>query len=197
MDVYDFDKTLYRGDSTADFLKFCLRRHPRIVATFPRTAFSALSWLRFNAIDKTRFKTALYRFLPYVTDVEGEIERFWRINESKICGPCTPSKGDLVISASPEFLLRDVCRRRGLELIASQVDPHTGAVLGPNCSDDEKPRRFRAAYPHESIDAFYSDSLNDTPLARMAKRAFMVDITRGVVQPWPHDAPSKKTGKAD
>ena len=28
IDVYDFDGTIYDGDSTVDFVRFCLRRHP-------------------------------------------------------------------------------------------------------------------------------------------------------------------------
>ena len=29
MNVYDFDKTIYAGDSTIDFWKFCMIRYPR------------------------------------------------------------------------------------------------------------------------------------------------------------------------
>ena len=28
IDVYDFDGTIYDGDSTVDLVKFCIRRHP-------------------------------------------------------------------------------------------------------------------------------------------------------------------------
>ncbi len=30
IDVYDFDGTIYDGDSTVDFTRFCLRRHPAV-----------------------------------------------------------------------------------------------------------------------------------------------------------------------
>ena len=36
MNVYDFDNTIYKGDSTADFFIFCLRKHPKIVLVFPK-----------------------------------------------------------------------------------------------------------------------------------------------------------------
>ena len=184
MDVYDFDGTLYRGDSTADFVKFCLMRHPRIVRTLPRTALYALACLGTHVIDKTRFKGALYRFLPLVPDVEGELARFWRAHERNISGPCTPAAGDVVISASPEFLLRDMCEKRGLELIGSQVDPHTGLTLGPNCSGEQKITRLYEAYPGAHIARFFSDSHNDDPFAAIAEQAFMVDIPNGEVKPW-------------
>ena len=30
MNAYDFDNTIFRGDSTARFLAFCARRYPRV-----------------------------------------------------------------------------------------------------------------------------------------------------------------------
>ena len=35
MNCYDFDKTIYNGDSTKDFYLFCLKRHKGIIKTFP------------------------------------------------------------------------------------------------------------------------------------------------------------------
>ena len=31
MNVYDFDNTLYDGESALDFYFFCLKRHPRLI----------------------------------------------------------------------------------------------------------------------------------------------------------------------
>ena len=177
MDVYDFDGTLYQGDSTRDFLFWCLRRYPRIAVTLPRSGAFAVACYRFRLVEKTRFKAALYRFLTFVPDIEREVERFWV--------SCSPNPGDLVISAGPEFLLRGVCEQRGLELVASRVDPHTGRVLGPNCSNAEKVVRFRQQFGDMPIERFYSDSRNDDPLAKIAREAFLVDASRGFMQPWP------------
>ena len=187
MDVYDFDGTLYRGDSTVDFVRFCLRRHPGIVRTLPRTGVAAAACFGLHAFDKTQFKAALYRFLVQVPDIDREVYLFWASHECNVDGPCSPKSGDLVISASPEFLLRGVCGRRGLGLIASQVDSHTGKTLGPNCSGAEKIVRFRELYPDAKVERFYSDSRNDDPFAAIAQRAFMVNIPRNELTPWPED----------
>jgi putative flippase GtrA/SAM-dependent methyltransferase len=53
---------------------------------------------------------------------------------------------------------------------------------GKNCYGEEKARRFRARYGDERIDAFYSDSLSDVPLAGLAEQSFMVKGGRLV--PW-------------
>lgn len=174
MDVYDFDGTLYQGDSTRDFLMWCVRRYPRVWRTLPRTGVTAVACYYMHAIEKTRFKSSLYRFLPLIPDIEREVERFWDARERLIMGPCSPKPGDLVISAGPEFLMRGMCEARGLELIGSRVDPHTGRVLGPNCSNAEKVTRFQAAYPNATIDRFFSDSHNDDPLAALAREAWFV-----------------------
>ena len=185
MDVYDFDGTLYRGNSTADFVRFCMSRHPRIALTLPRTGVAALACLKLHKIEKTQFKRTLYRFLKLVPNIEREIYLFWASHERNICGPCSPKSGDVVISASPEFLLIGACERRGLELIASQVDPHTGNVLGPNCSGTEKVNRLYKRYPEATIERFFSDSHDDDPLASIAEQAFLVNIRRNSLVPWP------------
>ncbi len=42
---------------------------------------------------------------------------------------------DVIISASPEFLLRPICNRLGIRhLIASRVDARSGAYDGQNCA---------------------------------------------------------------
>lgn len=182
MDIYDFDGTLYRGDSTRDFLAWCMRRYPSVALTLPRAGVAAAACYGLKAIDKTRFKQELYRFLVHIPDVEREVQRFWKAHERLIDGPCSPAPGDLVISAGPEFLLHDVCAERGLGLIASQVDPHTGRVLGANCSGNEKVARLFAAYPNVIVERFFSDSHNDDPLAALAHEAWMV--RDGKLEPW-------------
>ena len=90
---------------------------------------------------------------------------------------------DVVISASPEFLIAPACARLGVACVmGSPVDRRTGAFHGPNCHGEEKVRRFRAAFPDGQIDDFYSDSHSDYPLARIARRAILVRGDR--LEPW-------------
>jgi phosphoserine phosphatase len=63
------------------------------------------------------------------------------------------------------------------------MDPYSGRILGRNCHDEEKLRRFRAEYPDADIDCFYSDSLSDAPLASIAAHAILVKGDR--LLPWP------------
>jgi len=180
MNVYDFDNTIFRGDSTARFFGFCLRRYPRIARRLPVVSTAALLLL-IGKTDKTGFKSRLFGFLQDIPDIEAEVAAFWSNNAGRIKPWYLARKrpDDLIISAGPEFLLRPVCPR----LIASRVDPKTGAYSGKNCDGEEKLRRYRAEFGDAAIDEFYSDSLSDAPLARIAARAYLV---RGdQVLPWP------------
>ena len=51
------------------------------------------------------------------------------------------------------------------------MNPQTGLYDGLNCHGEEKVRRMRELYPDAEIEQFYSDSLHDTPLARLARRS--------------------------
>lgn len=186
MNVYDFDHTIYPGDSTLDFWRFCLRRHPAALLALPG---AVLSGGLFKAGLKSReaFKASFYRFLRHVPDVEGEISAFWAKNLSKIYPWYLAQKrgDDLIISASPEFLILPACQSLGVAGIASPVSPETGELLGPNCRGEEKVVRLGQMYPGAAMEEFYSDSHSDAPLARMAERAFLVQD--GTPRSWPAD----------
>ena len=105
------------------------------------------------------------------------MEAFWETHIRKIKPfyPAQQREDDVIISASPLFLLQPACDRLGIRcLMASNVDPHTGVYDGINCHGEEKVRRFREKYGNCEIDEFYSDSYSDTPLAKVAKKAFIV-----------------------
>ena len=67
-------------------------------------------------------------------------------------------------------------------LMASKVDKRTGKFDGANCHGEEKVRRFLELYPDAHIDEFYSDLYCDTPLAKLADKAFIVKGER--LLPW-------------
>ena len=113
-------------------------------------------------------------------DMDAELVRFWdgHIKNVKKWYLDMKREDDVIISASPEFLLAECCRRLGIKhLIASRVDPKTGKYEGLNCYGDEKPKRFDEYFGAErrgEIEAFYSDSYSDVPMAVIAKRAYLV-----------------------
>lgn len=190
MNVYDFDGTVRRGDTTRDFVRFELRRHPAVLLDLPRFA-----WVYFLHLCKkrtlTEAKSALFAFFRRI-DVAEETEAFRRKN-----GGCIDAwylaqtqSSDVIITASPVFLVAALCRGLGVTVLGTEVDPQTGKLLSENCRGEEKIRRLKEKCGDAAaaqVDCFYSDSHHDDPLARLAKQAFWVkkDCTR---VPWefPH-----------
>lgn len=185
MNVYDFDGTIYGGDSTVDFYLWCLGKRPAILACAPRQGWGVLRRTA-GAIDTRRMKEAFFSFLPLLEDPEALADAFWEEREAGIQGWYRERKreSDVVVSASPEFLLAPICARLGIRPpIATRMDPKSGRIQGPNCKGEEKVRRFRERFPEGRIEKFYSDSLTDAPLAALAEEAFLVK--GGTLRPWP------------
>ena len=184
MNVYDFDNTILRGDSTARFYAYCMLHYPRMWLDIPGQAANALLFV-LKIRKKQAFKQRMLAFLTRIGDVDAAVGKFWEKNFCRI-KPFYREKrqeDDVVISASPEFLIRPACERLGIKCImGSPVDKHTGIFSGLNCHGEEKVRRFRAVFGDAQIDDFYSDSHSDDPLARIAKRAILVKGDR--LLPW-------------
>ncbi|MBQ3668142.1 MAG: haloacid dehalogenase-like hydrolase [Clostridia bacterium] len=186
MNVYDFDNTVFYGDSTFRFYRYCLKRHPMMLLRLPRLAWDAIFLLK---KDKQRFKQRAFGFLKTLKDPEGTVNRFWDKNIGRIKPFYLEQKrdDDVIISASPEFLIVPAMARLSrARVMASPIDLHTAEYSGPNCHGQEKVRRFREVYGDAAIDEFYSDSHSDDPLAEIALRAFMVKGDR--IFPWPGKA---------
>lgn len=187
MNVYDFDGTIFDGDSSIGFYLFCLKRQPSLIRDLPRQAAGAIGyWLYlfglFRASTKTKLKEKMYSYIKHVRRIDEALEQFWATHDVMDWYKAKRRDDDIIISASPEFLLRPVARRLGVALIASRVDSATGFCDGENCGGIEKVRRFREMYGDAVIDEFYSDSNADLPLANVAVASYKV--RRGKITRW-------------
>ncbi len=183
MNVYDFDKTIYPNDSSVEFYLFNLQKNP-IIAMYWIKMIVAFGMYKLHIISKTDMKTIFYIYFNRIDSIEKRAEEFWETRLDKINDFYMKQKdsSDVIISASPEVLLKPICDKLGVTLIASRVDPITGRSK-ENCYGEEKVKRFRELYPNEEINEFYSDSLSDSPLAKISKKAFLV--TGQVITDWP------------
>lgn len=191
--IYDFDGTIYNGDSTLDFLLFSLKKHPGLIRFLPGQIW-AIARQALLRTGKTAMKERVYRsFQGY--DVQALLPEFWQTHSRKVAGWYLAQKDsrDIVISASPEFLLEPICRQLGIgTLIASRVDCHTGRYTGENCRGAEKVNRLAALGIH-GCKRFYSDSLSDAPVALLAEEAYRIKKD-GAIAPWPNRERSGKNG---
>lgn len=188
--VYDFDKTIYKRDSTLDFYRFCLKQHPVILVEIPVVFLYAILF-SFRLCSMTAFKEKFFRFLRHLDTLDDLVTAFWNANQHEIAEYYRKGQraDDIVISASPEFLLEPICKTLNIEtLIASKVDPESGLYDGENCWGKEKLERLRQELPDVSVGEFYSDSISDAPLAGIAEKAYLVQ--HGRLIPWEEYKPS-------
>ena len=185
MNTYDFDKTIFYPDSSYCFYLYCLRHYPgAMVKTLPRSIVSGLRYAAGKGNAKM-LKQQLFSYLPGLPDVDRAVQDFWDENRQRLAKWYMRQKrsDDVIISASPEFLLQPICDELGVRLIGTRMDKHTGKISGENCHDKEKVRRFYEEFPGACTEEFYSDSLSDTPMAEIAQQAFIVRKEK--LSPWP------------
>ena len=81
---------------------------------------------------------------------------------------------DVIISASADFFLQQICNRLKIKyLIASKIDIKNGKIEYM-CHGDVKVKLFYEHFPNKIVDEFYTDSKNDMPMIKIAKKAFLV-----------------------
>jgi len=181
--VFDFDGTIYDGDATLDFYKFILKKYPRLTVFLPQQVLALLRY-KIGLIDVTKFKEMFLRPLSSLENADSETLLFWEKNESKIKPWFKDLKkpDDIIITASPEFLIGPVANKYGVALIGTIFDLKTGTIIGNNCRGEEKVSRLRNQLPDISIGALYTDDLkHDGPLASISNQTYLV--TKDVIEP--------------
>lgn len=175
LNVFDFDKTIYDGDSSIDLYIYSLKRNIWLIRYLPIQVYGMVVY-KLGIKPKEYFKEKYFSFLKGIKNIDFEIEEFWRKNEKKIKYNIFKDKKNIVvISASPEFLLTPICNKINVKkLIATKVDSKTGKFLGKNCYGEEKVNRLNEEYTEYIINEFYSDSISDSPLAEISKKSYIV-----------------------
>ena len=173
--IYDFDGTIYDGNSTLDFFRFEFKRNILNVFVLPIFLFFFIKF-KTDRLIIDHFIEKVFKYLIVRTDLEHEAEIFWNTHYRKIKRFYFNNKKseDIIISASPEFLLKPVCRRLNVKLIASRFDVNTRTFIGNICMDVEKIIRLNEAGVSNHYE-FYTDSVKtDAPVIRHSKKAFLV-----------------------
>lgn len=170
-DLYDFDKTIFNGESGTYFYFFEVRRHPKILRYLPSQIMTVIK-LGLGKVTMEEFKEAFYAPLTLV-DYKKETELFWKKYAYKI-NPYfinrDKSVKTIVCSASPVFQIKPICDTLGVDLIvATEIDPKTGKSIGLNCKDGEKVERMKKYADEYTIRDVYTDNLkSDGPLLTLA-----------------------------
>jgi phosphatidylglycerophosphatase C len=175
MNTYDFDETIFTGDSENRFFKFMFSkkgfRHYKI-----NFSFYNLLW-KMHIITKTRSREHQYEFLKDIKNIDATLTEYWDEVEKYMKPWYNDYKkdDDIIASGTPRFLLEPIMKRLGLtNLVATEMDKHTGKIDGDFAIGEFKIVNFRNQFGDDCIDKFYSDAYSDHYLADIAKEAYVI-----------------------
>jgi phosphoserine phosphatase len=179
MNVYDFDNTIYEGESGIDMFFFYLKKRPGLVRFAPQVLRGVIDYKTSGvslADVAARYGNILKVFLDGIADYAADAREFWDQHEHRLRSfyHHLHRPDDLIISASPEQSLREVCMRLGVARYIGTVIDEATSTLDFICFRENKVKAFRERYPGQTIENFYTDSMNDKPLMEIAQHVFLV-----------------------
>lgn len=179
MKVFDFDNTLYFGESAIDFVLFLIKKNKKILLWVPTIFFGLLKY-KLCLISKERIEKITNDFMESVIknrkDIEDKVDEFWHkygknlnielINQIE--------KEDAIITAGPSFLIEKIkdCLKTA-NIICSNIDLETKKVISFNFGEN-KVKSFYEKYGDKSIESFYTDSFNDQAMMNISQKVFLV-----------------------
>jgi len=179
MNVYDFDNTIYDGESVLDFFLFCLKKKKILIMYLPLAIYTLFLYkLRFLSIEK------LYDLVGKMSSVvidnqknaDSFVQEFWAKNSYKLKPYFLNilKSEDVIITSSPNILIEGIANKlKTKNIISSQFNLKTG-TFDFACFRENKLLAFKEKYPNVIINEFYTDSLNDMPLIKISKKAYIV-----------------------
>lgn len=179
LNVYDFDNTIYDGESIFDFFIFLLKKKPGLILHMPVVIKALLGYKLCRITEEELIETAeiyIKKFFRYFDDIDALINEFWDKNMHKIKKFYLENKrsDDLIITASWDKLIAEIAERIGINnYIASSIDEENFKVRFL-CYRENKVEIFKETYKDKKIENFYSDSKNDIPMMEFSENAYIV-----------------------
>ena len=179
MKVFDFDNTLYHGESSLDFYFFMVRDNHRILRCLPVILWNTVKY-KLCIVDRERLEKTINSCLKVMIKDRQSVERliasFWPKYEHKLDKKMLRlvGKEDLIFSAGPRFLLDGIRERLGTRnIICTEVDLDCREIVFFNFKDN-KMKRFQEQFGNQKIDTFFTDSYNDKAMMEISEKVFIV-----------------------
>ena len=185
IDIYDFDGTLYKSDSSIDFCFFVYKEKPlrifylliqlfwfipyktKIISTIK---YKNIFFCFLNGLDKKQVETLVDLFWKEKTGSDFNIELINKINHVK------NDTKSICISASPEILLKNISKELGMDLLigSEMIFQNKKWFISKNCRGEEKIKRLHKACNFKKIIHAYSDNKDDLKLLKKAEKGYKV-----------------------
>lgn len=179
MKVFDFDNTIYRGESSVDYAFYMIRHNKKIIRYVPTILFS-LAGYKLCLLSKEKLEGIINDFCAGVLDgTESPVDfvkPFWEANAHKLNREMLSliSPDDVIISASPIFLIEGIRDMLNTDqIVGTEVDFARKKITWFNFGKN-KVKRYKTLYGDRTIDAFYTDSYNDKEMMAISRKVFIV-----------------------
>ena len=180
MNIYDFDNTIYDGESFFDFFIEYIKVNPVCVRFLPKVMFAFLKY----KLGKVTVEQMMTDYAPVIKKCycdydkwEEFTQKFWdsHMHNIKSFYKEVQKDDDLILTASPELTIREIAKRLGIKnIVCSKIDDKTGQITRI-CMRQNKIKALKEDFGDVEIDDFYTDSIkNDGFFAEYAKRVFLV-----------------------
>lgn len=177
MNIYDFDGTIYDGDSCKDIVKFGLKKHFKITIESVKKAKKLNKDYKRGLVEFEKVKEELLSFIFKIPNYPKFVNDFVTTHMKNI-KPWYMSRktaNDVIVSASYELWVNLFSRNLGVKYVIATKTDLEGKIIGRNCKGDEKVRRIREIFPNAIISCAYSDSSTDIPLLNLGSTAYVVE----------------------
>lgn len=179
MQVFDFDNTIYHGESVYDFALFVIKRKLSLVKYIPKITIILIKYKKCQ-MNKFEFKEELEKYTKVFLDnkdfLEKMVVKFWQKNKHKLDQGMLKKikKDDVILTCSPYFLIGEIkSELKTKHLICSEIDVKKGKISFLNFGEN-KVKKFKEKYKNKKIDVVYTDSYNDQALIDIATNAYLV-----------------------
>ena len=177
--VFDFDNTIYQGESTIDFFLYIISKKKNYIKYLPLTIYTYILYktkrLPLDYVKKIANKYT-HEIVNNKNEIKELVQEFWINNSNKLKPKFLNmiDEEDIIITASPNILIDGIKDKlKTKNIICSQINLETGN-LDFLCLKENKSIAFQKYYKDKEIDELYTDSMNDTPLINISKKSYLV-----------------------
>lgn len=180
MNAYDFDNTIYDGESIVDFFLFCLKKDIKLLKYLPNIIFLLFKY-KLNLVNIETILNFVNKFSASFfngnkTDYNKLAEEFWLRNEKKLKPQFLKKlkRDDLIITGCPNFLLDHIKDKLKTKNIICTIFDLEKRQLEFLCFGENKVKEYKKQYENKSINKFYTDSLADIPFMKISDEVYLV-----------------------
>lgn len=181
VNAYDFDNTIYDGESIVDFFLFCLKKDLKLLRYLPYVVMFLIKY-KLNLLSIEKISDFVEKFSNKFfennnTDYNELAQEFWKINGKKIKPEFIKKlkKGDLIITGCPDFLIGHIKEQLKTNNIICTKFNFKTKKLEFLCFKENKVKAYNKLFKDKKIKEFYTDSLADAPFMKIAEEVYFVN----------------------